>query len=910
MTLAPGSRFGAYEVGSLIGMGGMGEVYRATDTRLHRAVAIKVLPETFANDPDRIARFEREAQLLASLNHPHIAAIYGIERSDTVQALILELVEGATLADRIARGALPLDEALPIARQIAEALEAAHEHGVIHRDLKPANIKVREDGTVKVLDFGLAKAIAPDEGTSAGPANSPTITAGTRYGVILGTAAYMSPEQAKGKPADRRSDVWAFGCVLFEMLTGSRTFEGEDVSDTLASVLRAEPAWHLLPAETPEPIRRLIRRSLERDRRRRLADIGVARLEIDEALTTPSSSTPQSVVALLGVPPKPLWKRATPLLLTAIVAGALAAAAAWLLKPASAPIVTRARHILPADQPETNPRQWLGISRDGTRIVYVAGQQLYLRSLSEIDARAIPGTQNLQGYVSNPVFSADGASIAFFTLTGQGAGTIHKIAATGGTLEMVGRIRSTNFGLSWDGDDLLFGDGAQGIMRVSANGGQASPIITVGEGEQAAFPAMLPNRNGVIFTLLRRGAPNREETAEIVVQSLPSGERRTLVEGSDGRFVPTGHLVYAVGGTLFAVPFDQRRLEVIGGRTPILDGVRRSPLAEAHFSVSDTGTLVFAPGPGGLRPASARGFVLIDRLGRVESLKAPAGGYVTPRVSPNGRQLALGTDDGNDADVWTYELDETGPVRRLTFGGRNRFPIWSNDGQRLAFQSDREGDLGIFWQRADTPGTAERLTKPEKGVEHVPESWSPTGNAFLFSAIGNSGATLWIYSLQDRKARPVGDIRSSAMLNAEFSPDGRWIAYTTRELGMVGAAVFVEPFPPTGAKSQIASDATTHHPVWSPDGNELFYRVGSIQQVVVPVRRVPTFSFGRPVSLPGEYATMAFGGARNYDIMRDGKRFIIAAPFTGTDPGSAARREFQIVVNWFEELKQRVPARR
>ncbi|MEX2271617.1 MAG: protein kinase [Vicinamibacterales bacterium] len=907
MTLAPGSRLGAYEVDALIGTGGMGEVYRATDTRLHRAVALKVLPESFAADRERVARFEREAQLLASLNHPNIASIYGIEPTDAGQALVLELVDGPTLADRIAEGALPIAEALPIARQIADALAAAHDHGVIHRDLKPANIKVRDDGTVKVLDFGLAKAVAPDDDSESGAAHSPTITAATRYGVILGTAAYMSPEQAKGKTIDRRSDVWAFGCVLYEMLTGSRVFEGEDVSETLASVLRAEPSWHLLPADTPEAIRRLLRRCLERDRRRRLSDVGVACLEIDE---TAASGAPAAASAVMTTLAPPWWRRAAPIGTAAIAAGAIGATAAWMIKPPPAPVVVRARHVLPSEQPSSvTQRQWLAVSPDGSTVAYFSGPQLYLRTLSDTEGRLIPFAQPISGGLSHPAFSPDGQSIAFFSFRPAEGGTVHRVAVTGGPVETIAKARSINHGLSWGSHGILIGAGPAGILRVAPTGGDPSPIVTTANDEDAAFPMSVPGSNAIIYTAIARGAADRETSAQIRVQDLASGTRRTLTPGSNAAYVPTGHLIYTVGGTLFGIPFDPRRLEITGARRPVVDGIRRSPMGDAHFSVSATGTLVFAPGPAGNQSTTMRSLSVMDRTGRLEPLKAATGAWTSPRVSPDGKRLVFGSEDGNQADILTYELDQSIPERRLTFAGRNRYPIWSRDGQRVAFQSDREGDAGIFWQRADTPGTAERLTAPDKGVAHVPESWSPVADIFLFSEVGASGATLWSYSLDKRRAALVGDIRSSSMLNAEFSRDGQWIAYTARGAGMLGASVFVEPFPPTGARFQIQSETTAHHPVWMPNGQGLSYRVGNTRQVIIPVRWRPSVSFGAPAPLPGDYPTNVFGGARNYDVLRDGQRFVFAAPVSIGETSLSSRTEFQIVVNWFEELKQRMAAK-
>jgi Tol biopolymer transport system component len=743
----------------------------------------------------------------------------------------------------------------------------------------------------------------------------------TGAGVILGTAAYMSPEQAKGRVADRRSDLWAFGCVLFEMLTGTRAFEGEDVSDTLASVLRAEPKWSALPSEAPDAIRRLLRRSLEKDRSRRLSDIGVARLEIDEALTTPAISRDAPAAAAV-VPPRPSWKRAIPLALTAIVVGALGAAAGWMLKPGPPLAVSRSRFILPDPQRFTSfLRQLIAISPDGMQMAYIADNRLYLRSLSEFDPRPIAGSENLRGNLSHPVFSPDGNAIAFFSFMAGGSGTLQRIATTGGSAVTIARVGSTNYGMSWGRSGIVFAEGPGGIRRVSADGGEPELIVSVDDGEEAALPQMLPDDETVLFTVVRGATATAErwDLADVVAQRLGSSDRKTLVKGgSHAHYVESGHLVYALGGTLLAVPFDWRRLVVAGSPAPVIEGVWRGPMSgAAFFSISNTGSLIFLPGPAGYTSLSRNQLALIDRQGRVEALNLPPGAYATPRVSPDSRQVAFAIEDGQESDIWIYNLSGTNPMRRLTFGGRSRYPVWSADSQRVAFQSDREGDLGIFWQRADSPGAAERFTKAEPGTSHIPESWSPSGDRFSFSRIDKAGASLWLFSLQDKKASAFGDARSSFPLNSDFSPDGRWIAYTYRTPGGGESKVFVEPVPPTGAKFQITRD-NSHHPAWSsPDSRELSYRVGAGQHVVVPITVQPGLMVGNPVPLPGEFAAIPFGGSANYDVMPDGKRFLIAAPATMNEEKDAiewklgtSSREIHVVLNWHEELKRRVPTAR
>ena len=918
MPLSAGTRLGPYEIVAPLGAGGMGEVYRARDMKLDRDVAIKVLPELFVSDPERVARFQREAKTLASLNHPHIAQIYGLEgrdRQDATAFIVMELVDGADLAQRIARGPIPPDEALPIAKQIAEALEAAHEAGIIHRDLKPANIKLRPDGTVKVLDFGLAKAMEPAGTASASATMSPTITtpAMTGIGMILGTAAYMSPEQAKGRPADKRSDIWAFGCVLYEMLTGRRAFEGEDVSDTLAAVLRGEPDWTALPANVSRMTRILLMRCLEKDRKKRIGDISTALFLIGEPAV---AGLDTSVELQSGAPG---WRRAIPFVATAVVTAALAAGVVRGLMPSpNALPVSRFTVPLPEDQVFTNDgRHVLAISPDGTQMVYVANGQLHLRSMSALEATAIPGTKSRQG-VLNPAFSPDGRSVAFWEADD---GTIKRIAVNGGAAVTLCTAERP-MGIAWDASGILFGQ-SRGIMRVAAAGGEPETLVRVAEGEVAHGPQMLPDGRRVLFTVATGASTDRWDKAKVVLQSLDSGDRKTVIDGgSDGRFLPTGHIVYALGGTLLAVPFDSRRLEVTGGPVPILEGIRRGNTPElnpgvAHFSVSNTGALVYIPGPVSLTAADQQ-LVRLDHKGGIQTLRLPRGRYEAPRVSPDGRRLAFGTEDAREAIVWIFDLSGTTSMRRLTVEGRNRYPIWSVDGERVAFQSVREGDASIFWQRADGTGRAERLTSAEPGTFHIPESWSPKGDRFLFSVIRKAavGASLWTFSLPDRKVEPFGGVQfaSANLPRAVFSPDGRWVAYMSDETGISG--VYVQPFPATGAKYPISTGrAVSVSPLWSPDGKAILYvdmaypRTGGL--VVVSLTTEPTFTFGNPVVVPS--GALQTGGvsapysSRRFDMAPDGAIIGTAeADQTSSQPRAS---RIEIVLNWFTELQQRVPLR-
>jgi serine/threonine-protein kinase len=905
MSLSGGTRIGAYEILSLLGSGGMGEVYRARDTKLGRDVALKILPDAFATDLDRVSRFQREARVLASLNHPNIGHIYGLEDSGTPQALVLELVEGPTLADRIATGPLALDEALPIARQIAVALEVAHEHGVVHRDLKPANVKVRDDGTVKVLDFGLAKAFSQTPESTVDALDSPTLTArATQLGVVLGTAAYMSPEQAKGKVIDRRADIWAFGAVLYEMLSGRRAFDGEDVSDTLAAVLRHELDWSALRSDTPPGVRRLIGRCLDRDTRRRLRDIGEARIVLEDpgGDAVSSASTHLTGVAVPAAR-RPLWRRLLPIAATAVAVALVAGAAAWYLKPAPEPIVTRFRFSLPTGVTLTTlARNFVTISPDGTQIVFVANNRLYARSMWEADAHPVPGTEG-PGILGVPVFSPDGRSIAYWSSTDS---TIKRVSIEGGTVTTLCQA-DTPFGMSWAREGLVFAQGVRGtVMRVSPNGGTPDLIARVKPDELVNHPQILPGGRHLVFTVL--SVPNTLGRWEgrVVVQALGSTEQRTILDrGTDARYLPTGHLAYAVGGVVFAAPFDASRAEFTGTGVAVLEGVRRSlPAATgaAQYAVSATGTLVYVPGP----TAAAADIVdlgLSDRKGAVTPLNLPRGPYAYPRVSPDGRRIAFDVAKGQESFVAVYDLAGRTSMRRLLLGANSRFPVWTSDSRRVVYQSDREGDTGIFWQPADGTGGAERLTKPGPGETHVPDAWSPVSNTLLLSVVKGAGEqTLWALSLPDKTIAPFGGISSTIPINPVFSHDGRWIAYQTNQSGR--SAIYVQPNPPTGSVHQLLAPPgdQPHEPLWSPDSKELFYNPRALGFEVVTVTTQPEFGFGNPVALQRSFQLSPPQARRSYDMTRGG--LILAVTMPGA--GDASAPQFEVVVNWFHELKQRL----
>jgi eukaryotic-like serine/threonine-protein kinase len=923
--LEPGTRLGAHEIVGLLGAGGMGEVYRANDTRLKREVAIKVLPEAFAQDPDRAARFQREAELLASLNHPNIAAIYGLERivsSTAGQAtvgIVLELVEGHTVADLIVRGPMPPADALPLARQIAEALEAAHDKGVVHRDLKPANIKITPDGRVKVLDFGLAKMLESNPASSS-MSMSPTLSVHATYaGTILGTAAYMSPEQARGKPVDRRTDVWAFGCVLYEMLTGKHSFEpGETVSDAIVSVLSREPDWTALPADTPAPIRRLLRRCLQKDPQKRLPHIGAARIEIDEALSgvdEPSTSTPTVHAERLAEAPRRLWLRAIVAAAVLVTAAAVTGFIAWRVKPEPARTVTRFSIVPPADQRMlTGARRAIALSPDGTSLAYSANQRLYVRSLSSLESRAVPGS-DLGVSAAGPAFSPDGQSLVFGSPLDH---TVKRVAVTGGAVFTM-YPNDAVYGMTWDETGIIFGQPGKGIVRVPPTGGTPETIVPVANDELASSPQLLNGGSVVLFSLKK--ATDTWDRGQVVAQSLRSGERKILVNGgADGHYLSSGHLVYATSGVLLAVPFDVRNLAVgAGGPVQVLEGVQRTGMGvngtgQAQYTYGSNGTLAYLPGPVTVSASAGLDLAIFDRSGGSQPLKLPPGAYRAPRVSPDGNFVAFErAEDTGEVAVWIHEIAGRTAMRRLTFGGRSRAPVWSPDGQWIAFQSDRDGDNGVFRQRADGTGVAERLTDRQEGSSFTPQSWSRDGAELLVTVEKDNRFTLATLSVKERRVTSFGDVQSVEPTEAAFSPDGQWIVYQIRASSSIPRQIFVQPFPATGAKYLVPQASSTvstgpGHPFWNRKGTEIIVNAAPTDSYAVAFTAKPQVQFGRPADFPrqGRAEPNPSTNRRWADAMPDGDHIIgITAP--GSAPGAQNAAQINVVLNWFDEVRRRVP---
>ena len=892
MPLSAGARIGPYDIVAPLGAGGMGQVYRARDAKLNRDVAIKALPDLFADDPERVARFEREAQLLAALNHPHIAAIYGLEQAAGARFLILELVEGESLAETLSRGPLPVREAMGAARQIVDALEAAHEKGIVHRDLKPANIMWTPEGQVKILDFGLAKALETEQSNAS---LSPTLTfAATQAGVILGTAAYMSPEQAKGRLADKRSDVWAFGCVLFEMLTGRRAFEGDDVSDTLACVLRGEPEWTALPPDVPPGIRTLLKGCLEKDRRTRIPDISVVRYLLAEAANAPLPSATPSTTAL---PPR---RRLVSIGAMGVVVGVvLALGIVWAWQrwtPEQALEPMRFGILPPATQPLTLdvPDRHVAISRDGKQIVYRAGGSgqslLFVRHIDRLEAMPLSGTTRARSHFLSP----DGRWVAFFA---EGDAELRKVSITGGPTITLCKFTGAPRGGSWGPDGTIVfatSNPTNGLMKIGEGGGEPEVLTTPDEvqrGSDHVFPSVLPDGRSVLFTVVNAGQP---QNAVVALLDLESKKTATLIRGgSHAEYVDSGHLVYAASGALRAVRFDLVNLKVLSDPVPVVDEVASSGAGVANYAVSRTGTLVYVPGS---FTSGQRSLVWVDRQGREEPIDSPPRNYVAARISPDGTRAALQIND-QDQDIWIWDF-RRGTLRRLTQDpAPETSPAWTPDSRRIIFNSARTNPSNVFWQAADGTGPVERLTTSPN--LQVPYSISSDGSRLILTQRATHGPDLHVLMLEgERRVTPLlsGSFTES---NADLSPDDRWLAYQSDESGR--HEIYVRPFPNVDAGHEQISTHGGTRPVWSSDGRTLFYLDPENYLMGAPVHPGPTMRVGTPARvLDKRY----FVGppSRPFDVASDG-RFLMLKDHeaTGTPAGMV------VVLNWLEELKSKIP---
>jgi Tol biopolymer transport system component len=872
MTLAPGARYGPYEITAKIGAGGMGEVYRARDTRLDRDVALKILPPAFAGDPERLARFEREARTLATLNHPHIGHIYGLEESGGVRALVLEFVDGPTLADRIAPGPIPIDDALIIARQIAEGLEAAHDQGIIHRDLKPANIKVRTDGTVKVLDFGLAKAF---DSTSAGTADvsaSPTITSPplmTGVGAILGTAAYMSPEQARGQAIDKRTDIWAFGCVLFEMITGRMVFPGVTTSDTIAAVLERSPDWTALPSATPPFVRHVLARCLEKNPKHRWRDIGDVRIELDDTEVwrrQTDGASPKSSRA---------GERAVWALLVALAA-AVAAVATPMFRKAPAPAEIRFNLLFPRGVAADFAQ--LAISPDGQQIVVAPSfgpQQpnpLWLRPLASTSGRLLTGTEG----ASFPFWSPDGQSIGFFADE-----KLKRLDVNSQAIQILADAPVARGG-AWQADNsILFAPNARGpLFRVPATGGQPTVATHLQEGQNDhRAPFILPD--GLHFLYYARGDA---QVRGVHVARLDGTETKRLLD-ADGAavYARSGHLLFPRQGELLAQSFDAIRLTLDGEAFHVADSVSVNPgISLASLSASPSGPIAY--GTDSIRRTQ---FAWFDRSGRrLETLGTPdQRSLANPSLSPDGNRIAFSRVVGGNWDVWL--IDMQGAVSKFTSAlSLDWNPVWSPDGQQIFYQSSSN-----IYSRSVTEGTPEQALLSERGMIY-PSDVSPDGSVLLYTRDLGSGTDLWYVSLgADRTPHPFVQTAFQER-DGQFSPDGKWVAYQSNDAGHF--EIYLQPFPGPGDRIQVSASGG-QHVRWARNGSELFYIAADqrLTSVRVTLGATGKLVVGTPVPLFRTELDSSFLTRQQYVVSPDGQRFLINAATDAIDPPSIT-----LILNW------------
>jgi eukaryotic-like serine/threonine-protein kinase len=878
MSLQAGDHVGHYEIIAPLGAGGMGEVYRARDTNLKREVALKVLPAAFAADPDRMGRFRREAEVLASLNHPGIATIFGMEEN----AIVMELVEGETLPTP-----LPVDMAINYARQMAEALEYAHDRGVVHRDLKPANVKVTHEGKIKLLDFGLAKAIE-DPGQAVDPAHMPTVTIGaTRAGAIVGTPAYMSTEQAVGKPVDRRSDIFSFGVVLYEMLAGKQAFTGESAGDILIAVVRDDPDWSRLPPETPPSVRELLRRCVTKDRKQRLQAIGEARIVLEDPSKASGIFAATSAVNTAASQSNWLpWA-------VAGVAALVAAVALWgWLKPRPAEPKPVTRFATPHPSAQGNP-PGPNLSRDGSMLAFRDRNQIYLRKLDQFEAKPIAGTDSVR--TNNPVcFSPDAQWIAFASLN-----NIQKVPVGGGAAVTLAENLNGADICDWGDDDNIYFGTNGGIMRVPAGGGKAEMVAAVDSSKDELdfeVPQVLPGAEQVMFLSFSSKGLNEAQILSINLKTR--GKTVVMPVAGQFRYVRSGHIVYYRGGSIFAATFDPKTLRV-GSPVPMVEGV--TGLASfATFTVSDTGTLAYVSG-GAPTLASTSTMVWVDRQGREQPVAAPARSYVNGviRLSPDGSRAASTITDiqALSTDLWVYEL-AGGRFTRLTFGGSNALPAWTPDGNRIIYWATTS--VGIASSGELRIAAADNSNQPVKllasDVAYQTSSVSPDGKTLLASRPreGGNGQDVWAIPL-DGSGQPRKFLESQQFnqWQAQFSPDGKWVAYTSNESGR--GQIHVAPYPGPGPKSQVSVDGGAVAR-WSKSGRELFFRGGN-KLMVVDVQTSPTFRAGTPKPMfEGNYAP-------SYEVSADGKQFLMTKPVAAAP---APPSELRVVLNWFEELRQKV----
>jgi len=886
MAFTAGTKFGPYEIAAPLGAGGMGEVYRARDTRLNRTVAIKVLPDHLADRVELRERFEREARTIASLNHPHICTLHDIGRESGTDYLVMEYVEGETLAARLRKGPLPVEQVLQYAIEIADALDKAHGKGITHRDLKPGNIMLTKSGA-KLLDFGLAKlkqemAPANAQFSQLPTANEPLTVQGT----ILGTLQYMAPEQLEGKEADARTDIFAFGVVVYEMATGKKAFEGKSQASLIAKILETDPApISSLQPMTPAALDRVVKKCLAKEPDDRWQS---ARDLHDELKWIAEGGAQAGIAGKVG-------RKRGALILAFVCVAVIAAATTWMLKPAALSTAKNVAHVqvsLPSGDQLGTSGLIVALSDDGTKLAYVGirdgVQQVYVRALDDTEPKALAGTEG----ASNPFFSPDGQWIGFFA-----RGKMEKIPIGGGvTATIICDAVDSNGGASWGPDDTIVftPSGLSGLWRVPAAGGAPRALTTLdlGKGEYSdRYPQILPGGKSAIFTAAS-GLGWDESRIELL--RLDTGERRVLIRGGrNGRYVSSGHLIYFRAGTLLAVPFDLSRLEVTSD-TPVTvaDGVLQGTgTASAEYAVSAAGTMAYIPASGGAHQFERR-LVWVDRQGKADPLPAPTHAYGGGlALSPDGRQAIVAVGSGTD-ELWLYDLAR-GSLTQLTSEPSSSInPVWTPDGRRVVYRSNKAGTWNLYWRLADGSGSEERLTTDNE--MDVPGSWSPDGKVLAFSALDPaSGGDVGIWTLRmggDGKPQPFLQTHTDYSVGPQFSPDGHWLAYVANQSG--GSQVYVQPYPGPGRRWQISTEGGSL-PRWNPNSRELFYRNGN-QTMVVDVALSPSFSAGKPRLLyEGPYGP----------VSHDGQRFLA---IQGVEPEQPPT-QINLVLNWAEELKQKVP---
>ena len=876
MPLSIGDKLGPYQILAPIGAGGMGEVYKARDTKLDREVAIKVLPQVLARDPERLARFEREAKVLASLNRPNIAHIYGIEESSSSRALVMELVPGQTL-----KGPLPMEESLRIAGQVVEALEAAHEKGIIHRDLKPANIMITPAGVVKVLDFGLAAVSQQANTSESDPSHSPTLTMrATQAGVIMGTAGYMSPEQAAGQAVDKRADIWAFGVVLYELLTGQRLFSGDSIAHILADVLRAPIDFDKLPKETPRAIRELLKRCLDRDVKMRLRDIGEARIAIQDVRNEPEpvgNAAPSSRFGWLG------WAVAGLLLVTTL-------GVSFFHSREEPPRLVKLS-LLPPERATAG--NFIAVSPDGRHLAFVATldgkRELWVRDLDSDAARPLPGTEG----AVNPFWSPDSRSIGFFA-----PGKLKKVEIAGGAALTLCDYSGFAREGTWSQNGVIVFATQAGLFRISAAGGTVTPLTELNRSSASGSPWFLPDGHHFLYNVFQ-GGPDKEGiyVADIDSKNDANDWQRIVSANSNAVYAPAGYLLFVRERTLMAQPFDASKAQTTGDAVPIveqLDFANRF-IRSYQFSVSQNGVLAYTAGAG--LGAGALQLTWIDRSGKVVGTAGPPGIYIDFRLAPDEKRIAFDQPDPQSGrqDVWVMDLIR-GVTSRLTFDPAvDNLPIWSPDGLRLLYPNNRTGVFDLYVKAASGAGQEELLVKmgtPTGWGTH----WSRDGRFILYQIPGaKTGQDLWI-------APQFGDRKPFPYLNSQFnegegafSPNGHWIAYVSDESGR--DEIYVQAFPISGAKYQISAGGGSE-PNWRMDGTELFYLAADRNLMVVPITLGATLQVGVPKAL---FSIPASAQRHSFAPASDGQRFLVS---TGAGTGDGKTIPITVVLNWQAGLKK------